>query len=134
MITHENLVSSVFQSVGAWACPNGGNCDCDCGECAERLVKEYEDALREEGKQKALAEMNDLGKFYSEIRADERNKTIDEILQTIRNGMSELLESPWANGSYMRQHNYAVKEAIGVIDDLILKKDIEQMKEGGKNG
>ena len=77
MITRENIASAVFQSVGAWACPNGGNCDCDCGKCAERLVKEYEDALRAEG---ARAYRESLPNFNL-AKHDEgvRNKTIEEI-------------------------------------------------------
>lgn len=75
---------------------------------------------RELGKEDALA---GLAKHDKEVK----NKTIEEILQVIRNGMSELLESPWAN--YMG--SCFVKAVFGAIDDLILKKDIEQMKEGG---
>lgn len=58
MITHENLVGAVYQSVGAWSCPNGeGNCDCDCRECAEKLIKEYEDAIRADGKRECGEEL-----------------------------------------------------------------------------
>ena len=61
-----------------------------------------------------------------------KDKTIEEVLQTIRKGMSELLKSPWATENYMCNHDYAVSKTMEIIDDLILKKDIEQMKEGGE--
>lgn len=79
------------------------------------------------GKEAALA---DLTEHDKEIR----NKTIEDVLQTIRKGMSELLESPWASNNYMCNHDYAVCNTMEIIDDLILKKDIEQMKEGAENG
>lgn len=67
-----------------------------------------------------------------ELIQNVRAKTIEEILQTIRNGMSELLESPWATEKYLCSHDYDVRKTMEIIDDLILKSDIEQMK-GDKN-
>lgn len=62
-----------------------------------------------------------------------RNSTIKDVLRTIRNGMSELLESPWANESYMSSHDFVVRETMSIIDDLILKKDIEQCEQEKKH-
>ena len=83
MITHKNIASAVFQSVGAWACPNGGNCDCDCGECAERLVKEYEDAIRAEARNECAKEMMEAMKMspFADDKATAVKKWINKQMK-----------------------------------------------------
>lgn len=67
----------------------------------------------------------DLVEWEKQIKAD----AIDECTETIRKGFEELLQSPWANTKYLREFDLSVKEVFEVIDHLILRKDIEQLKE-----
>lgn len=68
-------------------------------------------------------------KSLSEHDKQIRTDAIDECLKVIRKGMEELLRSPWANKKYLREFDLSVEEAFEVIEHLILRKDIEQLKE-----
>lgn len=83
MITHENLVYAVYQSVGAWSCPNGEeNCDCDCRECAEKLVKEYESVLRAEGAREYRESLPNIN--FVEHDKKISNKTIEKFVENLK--------------------------------------------------
>lgn len=76
MITHEDLVDAVCQCVDVWSCPSPSYAETcplskSCVECAENLVTEYENSLREEGKRLAIEKHIPKKIIYDEYGRDE---------------------------------------------------------------
>lgn len=56
--------------------------------------------------------------------AEIRDDAIDDCIAITRKGLKELCQSPYAE-----RHYPIAKECFEIVDDLILKKDLEQLKE-----
>lgn len=122
-MTHENIVGAVYQSVSAWACPNGENCDCDCRACAERLVKEYENAIRTESLAEALKPYD--AESVEDLVRNVREKTIEEA----REALIKMKKTCDSNGHDCDRCVYSHHSYHQNCADYVL----EQMKEGVEN-
>lgn len=85
-----------------------------CGICARK----HDAERQKENKLKKQAEHD------AKVRAD----AIEECIAITRKGLKELCQSPYAE-----RHYPMAKECFEIVDDLIVKKDLEKLKEQ-KNG
>ena len=108
MITHENLVQAVYEDINDWSCEGCRTCNVniDCISCSENKVIEYENAIREEGKQMALADLTEHDKEV--IRKFAEWAYDHSIIDVVRTKEARIAK-------YIEEYE-------------------KQMKEGGKNG
>lgn len=91
-----------------------------CESVRNSIENEIRDEIIKNTEENALAEQI----AYDEGRKQGRSEAVQDTIMVIRNGMQELLKSPWGSNKFMRSNSDTIKEAFEILDTLVIRNII----------